>query len=67
MKNDRKKELIACCMGIVRNADDIVRDMKYNQSLKVEITMNSNEAPNVNIVKTFIPEEVVKVYRAYSS
>lgn len=59
MKHNREKELVACCEGIIRNANKIAAEYGHNQGLKIIISMDVNEAPQVAVVREFIPKEVV--------
>ena len=59
MKHNREKELVACCEGIIRNASKIAAEYEHNQGLKIIISIEANEVPQVSIIKEFIPKEVV--------
>ena len=61
MKHDRKKEIIACCEDIIRNADNIAKELEYNQDLEITISLNFDEVPNVTIMKNIVPKEVIDV------
>ena len=61
MKHDRKKEIIACCEDIIRNADNIAKELEYNQDLEITISLNFYEVPNVTIMKNIVPKEVIDV------
>lgn len=61
MKHDRKKEIIACCEGIIRNADNIAKEFEYNQDLEITISLNFDEVPNVTITKNIVPKEVIDI------
>ena len=56
-----KEELIACCKGIIRNADKITEELEYNQVLEVKIKLCNSEVPNVEITKNIVPKEVIDV------
>lgn len=59
MKRNRKQELVACCEGIIRNASKITAEYEHNQGLKIVISIEVNEAPQVSIIREFIPKEVI--------
>lgn len=61
MKHDRKKEIIACCEDIIRNADNIAKELECNQDLEIMISLNFDEVPNVTITKNIVPKEVIDV------
>lgn len=61
MKHDRKKEIIACCEGIIRDADNIAKELECNQDLEIMISLNFDEVPNVTITKNIVPKEVIDV------
>lgn len=60
-KHDRKAEIIACCNGIIRNAEKITEDYGHNQGLEVTIKIYPNEAPTVTIKRSMIPQELIEV------
>lgn len=62
MKHNRKEELIACCKGIIRNADKIANDYGHDQDLKIIISMECNEAPHIDVIKGFFPKEVLEAW-----
>ena len=64
MKHNRTKEIIACCEGIIRNAERITEDFEHNGGLEITIQFEPNEAPKVLVSKTFIPKELVDLWRS---
>ena len=62
MAHDRKKELIACCESIIRNADKITDDWNHNQSIEIMIRFPCNEVPTVEVKKTIVPHELIEVW-----
>lgn len=61
MKHDRKAEIIACCEGIIRNAEKIAEDYEHNQGYEINISIYPGEVPTVSIKKTIIPKELIEV------
>lgn len=59
MKHNREKELVDCCEGIIRNASKIAAEYEHNQGLKIIISIEVNEAPQVSVIREFIPKEVI--------
>lgn len=62
MKCNREAEIIACCQGIIRNAKKITENMELDQDLEIRITLGANEAPEVEVKKTFLPKELIDVW-----
>lgn len=49
-------DLKICAACIIENAESIVGSEKLQRGLRVTITCNYNEAPNINIDKDIFPE-----------
>lgn len=64
MKCNRAKEIIACCEGIIRNAEKIAEDIEYNQWLEITINIPHNEVPSVTISKGFMPKELIEHWKS---
>lgn len=64
MNHNRKNELIACCNGIIRNAEKIVDDLGHDRTLKITIEIVPHNYPEVTIEKCFIPKEVIEEVRS---
>ena len=43
------------------NADNIAKELEYNQDLEITISLNFDEVPNVTITKNIVPKEVIDV------
>lgn len=64
MKPNRKKEIIACCEGIIRNAEKITEDLGHDQGLEITIQIEPHEEPKVLVYKRFIPKELIDLWRS---
>lgn len=60
MRHDRKQELIDCCNFIIRNADEITKNLGYNSRTEVKIIFEVGEVPIVRVERDFMPKEVVE-------
>lgn len=62
MKQERTAEIIACCEGIIRNAERIAREFEHDTCVEITVRIESHEAPEVIVRKSFIPKEVLHVW-----
>lgn len=64
MRPNRKEEIIACCEGIIRNAEKITEDLEHDGGLEILIQIEPREAPKVLVSKTFIPKELIYLWNS---
>ena len=60
---NRADMLRLCAQDIAANADKLLADVPYYQDCDIVIGLHNDEAPFVEIVDKYVPEEIVLWYK----